>query len=66
MTVFILIRQADYFITNLHVTSNNSMALVHEQTIMTERLPLAGEISADRGVLHSQHGGSLTAVISVF
>jgi hypothetical protein len=29
-----------------NITNNNSMVLVHEQTIMTERLLIAGEVSA--------------------
>jgi hypothetical protein len=47
----------------------NSVALVLERTIPTERPQLFGEVSAnfwDRGLSHGQCGGSHTAVISVF
>jgi hypothetical protein len=53
-----------YFVSKL----TNSVALVREQTIPTERPPLVGEVSAnfaDRGVSHGQCGGSPTAVILV-
>jgi hypothetical protein len=46
----------------------NSVALLCERTIPTERPSLVGEVSAnfaDRGVSHGQCGGSLTAIISV-
>jgi hypothetical protein len=41
---------------------DNSVALVCEQTIPTERLPLSAKLVrtfADRGVLRCQRGGSL-------
>jgi hypothetical protein len=52
-----------------HVTSHvskpiNSVALVRERTIPTERPPLVGEVSAnfvDKGVSIGQRGGSLRA-----
>jgi hypothetical protein len=47
----------------------NSVALVRERTIPTERPPLVGEVSptfADREVSHGQCDGSPTAVISIF
>jgi hypothetical protein len=47
----------------------NSVDLVRERTIPTERPPLVGEVSAKfcgyRGVSHGQCGGSPTVVISV-
>jgi hypothetical protein len=46
----------------------NSVARVCERTILTERQPLVGEVSANfwgRGVSRSQRGGYPTAVISV-
>jgi hypothetical protein len=43
----------------------NSVGLVSERTIPTERPPLVGEVSADRGVSRSQRGGCPTFIISV-
>jgi hypothetical protein len=57
----ILLSKEPYVITN-------SVALVRERTIPTERPPLVGEVSAnlvDRRVSHGQCGGFPTAVISV-
>jgi hypothetical protein len=58
----------DMFYIHWHLTNKltNSLALVHEQTILTERPSLVGEVSADRGVSHGQCGGSPMPVISVF
>jgi hypothetical protein len=50
------------------IPNNNSVALVLEQTIPTERPPLVGEVSAyflDRGVSRSLRGGTPNAVILV-
>ena len=47
----------------------NSVALVRERTIPTERPPPVGEVSAnfaDRGVSRGQHNGSPRPLISVF
>jgi hypothetical protein len=47
----------------------NSMVLVRERTIPTERLPAVGEVSAnfwDRGVSRGQRNGSPRPLISVF
>jgi hypothetical protein len=46
----------------VHMKLTNSVALVRERTIPTERLPLVGEVSAnftDKGVSRGQRGGSL-------
>jgi hypothetical protein len=56
-------------LNKLHNNNSNSVALVRERTIPTERPPLGGEVSAnfaDRGVSRSQHGRSPTAVFSNF
>jgi hypothetical protein len=48
---------------------HNSVALVRERTVPTERPQLLGEVSvsfANRGLSHSQHDRSPTAVISIF
>jgi hypothetical protein len=50
-------------------TITNSVALVRERTIPTERPRLSAKLVptfADRGLWHDQCGGSPTAVISVF
>ena len=55
---------------HLPVKKKNSVALVRERTIPTERPPLVGEVSAnffaDRGVSRGQRNGSPRPLISVF
>jgi hypothetical protein len=48
----------EYMFVAAIVTNNNSVALVRERTIPSERPPFDGEVS--------QRGGSPTTVISVF
>ena len=59
---FIIVNEVD----ELH----NSVALVRERTILTERLPPVSEVSAnffaDRGVSRGQRNGSPRTLISVF
>jgi hypothetical protein len=52
-----------------YVITNNSVDLVRERTIPTERPRLSAKLVptfADRGVSRNQRGGSPTAVISVY